>query len=273
MAKITTHPLARQALKVIQITDTHLFGNSDGCLLGLNTGQSLQSVIASIQGRSAPYDLVLATGDLVHDGTRDAYQRVFGHLKGLGVPVYCLPGNHDEADILQNTLEDDRIRYVGHACHGDWHFIFLNSAVPGQEGGHLVPETLRSLDAHLSSMPDKHSLVCLHHQPVMIGSRWLDSMAVDNSNEFFAIIDRHPQVRGILWGHVHQQFDRTYKNVRLMATPSTCIQFLPRSSAFAIDNATPGYRWLHLYADGSIETGVERLDEIPGAVDLASSGY
>jgi Icc protein len=35
----------------------------------------------------------------------------------------------------------------------------------------------------------------------------------------------------------------------------------------------PGYRWLQLYKDGSFETGVERLAEIPGEIDLSSSGY
>ena len=58
-----------------------------------------------------------------------------------------------------------------------------------------------------------------------------------------------------------------------MATPSTCVQFLPQSATFAVDNAAPGYRWLSLYEDGSLETGVERISEIPGAVDLASAGY
>jgi Icc protein len=107
----------------------------------------------------------------------------------------------------------------------------------------------------------------------MMGSRWLDSMAVDNANDFFTIIDRHPQVRGILWGHVHQRFDRMRKHVRLMASPSTCIQFLPMSAAFAVDEAAPGYRWLSLLEDGGIETGVERLAKIPDAIDFASAGY
>jgi Icc protein len=273
MAKVTAHPKSRRALKVIQITDTHLYADSRGCLLGLNTEQSLISVIASVHARNLRPDLILATGDLVHDGTPAAYRKIFTHLAGFDVPVYCLPGNHDEAKALRNTMENGLLHYVEHACQGNWHFIFLDSTIAGKEGGHLSPETLQSLETHLRSMPATHTLVCLHHQPVMMGSRWLDSMAVDNADEFFAIIDRHSQVRGILWGHVHQQLDRTRKNVKLMATPSTCIQFLPGSTAFAVDQAAPGYRWLSLFEDGSIETGVERLAEIPGVVDLASAGY
>jgi Icc protein len=273
MAKITAHPKSTRTLRVIQITDTHLYAASTGCLLGLNTEQSLESVIASIHARNTPCDLILATGDLVHDGTPRAYERIFSHLAGFGVPVYCLAGNHDEGRTLQKTIDEELIHYAEHACHGNWHFIFLNSTVPGRDGGHLGPESLQGLDRHLRSMPETHALICLHHQPVMMGSRWLDSMAVDNADEFFAIIDRHPQVRGILWGHVHQQFDRMRGNVKLMATPSTCVQFLPKSTTFAVDEAAPGYRWLSLFEDGSIETGVERLTAIPGAVDLASAGY
>jgi Icc protein len=58
-----------------------------------------------------------------------------------------------------------------------------------------------------------------------------------------------------------------------MASPSTCIQFLPGSDGFAVDTTAPGYRWLSLHADGRIETGVQRLSEIPGTLDLASAGY
>jgi Icc protein len=129
------------------------------------------------------------------------------------------------------------------------------------------------LERRLQKAPDMHTLVCLHHQPVPMGSRWLDTMALDNPEAFFAIIDRHPQVRAIVWGHVHQELASRRDDVLLLSTPSTCIQFLPRSDDFAVDMAAPGFRWLDLHPDGSIETGVERIDTIPGRIDLAAGGY
>ena len=273
MANITTHPKSRQVINVLQITDTHLYANSSDCLLGLNTEQSLEAIISAIRARQLPADLILATGDLAHDGTPAAYQKIVTHLESFGRPVYCLPGNHDEAEALQKTLKEGLLRYTEHAYQGNWHFIFLDSTLPHSERGHLGPAALQALETHLQTDPDKHTLVCLHHQPVLMGSRWLDTMAVDNADEFFSIIDRHPQVRGILWGHVHQEFDRMRNGVRLMASPSTCIQFLPKSSGFAVDVTAPGYRWLALHADGHIATGVERLNAVPGTVDLASVGY
>ena len=273
MTNITEHPKSGRVIRVLQITDTHLFADSSGCLLGLNTEQSLQAVIAKIQAEHLQSDLILATGDLTHDGTPAAYQRIFSHLESFGLPVFCLPGNHDEALTLQQSLNDGLIQYVEHAHHGNWHFIFLDSTIPDSEKAHLTQETLQTLEKHLQSAPDTNTLICLHHQPVPTGSEWLDTMAVDNASEFLALLEKHSQVRGVLWGHVHQQFDGRYKNIKLMSSPSTCVQFLPGSKDFAVDAATPGYRWLELYPDGRIETGVERLDVLPGRIDIASSGY
>ena len=67
---------------------------------------------------------------------------------------------------------------------------------------------------------------------------------------------RTTQVRGVLWGHVHQELDLTRKGIRYMATPATCSQFLPGSDDFALDTRPPGYRTLQLSSDGSIHTEV-----------------
>lgn len=273
MTSISKHPKSGRVIKALQITDTHLFADSSGCLLGLNTEQSLNAITEEVRAHHLPADLILATGDLVHDGTPAAYRRIFSHLENFDLPVYCLPGNHDEARTLQRTLDNGSIRYTEHAHYGNWHFIFLDSTIADSEGAHLTPETLDMLEKQLQSDPDSHTLVCLHHQPILMGSRWLDTMAVDNPEGFFAIIERHPQVRGILWGHVHQQYDGMYKDIKLMSSPSTCIQFLPGSDDFAIDTANPGYRWLELHPDGRIETAVERIAVLPGSIDMASNGY
>lgn len=273
MGTNTRAPAPGQTVRVLQITDTHLFAGSDGCLLGLNTEQSLRAVLATVANRRTAADFVLATGDLAHDGSADAYRRFFTHMNGIGLPVYCLPGNHDEARALRQMDARGQCRVSDHATFGDWEFIFLDSTIPGSEGAHLTAPTLDMLERRLQAVPDRHTLVCLHHQPVPMGSRWLDTMAVDNPEAFFSVIDRYPQVRAIVWGHVHQELESRRGDVLLLATPSTCIQFMPGSENFAVDTAAPGYRWLDLHPDGRIDTGIERIDAIPGRIDLAAGGY
>ncbi|MGD2075614.1 MAG: 3',5'-cyclic-AMP phosphodiesterase [Gammaproteobacteria bacterium] len=259
-------------LRIAQITDTHLYADPAGRLLGLNTRRCLEAVIElALQGPRI--DLVVASGDLSHDGTPEAYRRLRRCFARAGVPVYCLPGNHDDPATLHQQLNQDDFHSIPELRCGGWQLVFLDSTLAGSEGGHLAAAELTRLDRTLGERSEAPALVWLHHQPVDIGSRWMDTMKVDNPAPFFEILDRHPQVRAVIWGHVHQVFDERRGDVRLLATPSTCVQFLPASETFAVDLIPPGYRWLELRPDGTFTTGIERLSRIPGRIDLSERGY
>jgi len=261
------------SLTVLQITDTHLYGQPDGQLLGVTTLDTFGKVLhQSVAARGTP-DLVLATGDLVHDGTATGYRRVREYFEGIGKPVYCIPGNHDDPQVMARVMNKGPVKVVPRAEHDDWVFIFLDSTLEGSEGGHLSDHQLALLQQGLRDSPGRQVLICLHHQPVPVGSAWMDRMVLDNAEAFFALVDRHPWVRAIVWGHIHQTFDETRNGVRLLATPSTCFQFPPGSDHFGIDPQPPGYRWLVLHPDGRIDTGVERLPSLPEGLDVGSGGY
>jgi 3',5'-cyclic-AMP phosphodiesterase len=81
-----------------------------------------------------------------------------------------------------------------------------------------------------------------------------------NAADFFEVLARHAGVRGLAWGHTHQPFEGMHGRIRLMGTPSTCMQFAQDAEEFAIDDRPPAYRWLELGDDGGIETGVEWVE-------------
>jgi 3',5'-cyclic-AMP phosphodiesterase len=137
----------------------------------------------------------------------------------------------------------------------------LDSCIPGSASGRLSAASLAALEEALSSAPNRHCMVCLHHHPVAMDSRWLDRVGLENSAEFLRAIDRHRNVRAIVWGHVHQSYEGLRKGVRLLATPSTCAQFLPHATDFAVDRMPPAYRTLELRADGSLLTEVVWVDK------------
>jgi Icc protein len=147
---------------------------------------------------------------------------------------------------------------------GRWRIVLLDSCLPGSASGHLSREALRELDAALGSAGTRHCMVCLHHHPVPMASRWLDRVGLANAPEFLETVDRHRNVRAIVWGHVHQTHDALRKGVRLLATPSTCAQFMPNSDDFALDPRPPAYRTLELRPDGSLLTEVVWLDQCLG---------
>lgn len=259
-------------LRVLQITDTHLYADPVGTLLGINTLESFRQVIQHFRDFHWPLDLLLATGDLVHDSSPQGYALIAEMLGSFGVPVFCLPGNHDVPRQMRLHLRGKLVRTDSVIDHGDWRFVMLDSVVPGQEGGHLANKQLKLLDSALEST-EQHTFICLHHQPVAIGSAWIDTMAVDNPEPFFEIIDRHNHVRGVLWGHVHQTFDVLHNKVRLMASPSTCVQFAPGVDTFQVDEEPPGFRMLALLPNGTIRSEVVRIDDMPSGLEYASPGY
>ena len=257
-------------VRVAQVTDTHLEQQRGGRLLGMDTDASLKHVLELV--RSSPPQLVLATGDLANHGTDEAYARVRERFDELGVPWFWLPGNHDDRGAMQRGLGRGApmVRCV---LVGNWQIVLLDSTVPGEVGGRLGPDELAMLDGLLGTVQAEHALVCLHHHPVDIGCAWLDEQRVEDGEAFIAMLRRHARVRAVLWGHVHQDIDRMHGNIRLMATPSTCIQFAPGSEDFRVDENAPGMRWLDLLPDGSIHTRVERVTGVSFQFDRDSTGY
>ena len=257
----------------MQLTDCHLYADPSQCLLGINTLNSLDQVISLAQQTLGTPDLVLATGDLVHDASDTGYKRLRSRLARLRAPAYCLPGNHDIPQKLHQLLNQDNVHTLFSVQINGWSLIFLDTTIPGETAGNLTREQLERLQEELSRHADKHTLICMHHQPVPVGSQWIDSIGLNNTDSFLAVIDRHTQVKGVLCGHIHQEFEGMYGSVRLMGTPSTCIQFAAGQDEFSIDACPPGFRWLGLTPQGKIHTQVGLLPEIPLGLDLASLGY
>ncbi|MCJ9710092.1 phosphodiesterase, partial [Bordetella hinzii] len=168
-----------------------------------------------------------------------------------------LPGNHDAPQVLRQEL-GDWVQPV-HDLPG-WRVIMLDSTVPGQDLGRIGPAQFDLLDQALRDAGERHVLVALHHNLARVDGNWHDPMMVDNAAAVFARLSSHPRARIALWGHIHQEFDCRHHHLRMLGTPSTCFQFMLKDGRHAIDPRAPGYRWIKLYADGSIATGVRRLD-------------
>jgi Icc protein len=263
-----------ECLHVVQVTDTHLKAQEGGTLLDLDTDFSLRHVIELVGANRSGIDLVLGTGDISDQGSAEAYVRANSYFQQLGAPVMWLAGNHDRADTMASILgTNGQLDSVAESDH--WQLVLLNSQIPGEVGGRLGSNQLQFLEQCLAEAEQKgrHSLVCLHHQPLVMGSAWIDEQMIEDADAFLQIIDRFSSVRGVLWGHVHQQLDIQRNSVKFMSTPSSCIQFAPGSEDFKLDSTAPGYRWLELYPDGSIETGVERVEGVKFEVDMESDGY
>lgn len=262
-----------ERVRITQITDVHLFAEDSGELLGLNTQESFEAVLSQALAETTPTDLVLVTGDLAQEPCPASYARLAQGFERFAKPVFSLPGNHDSPALIESEFRGQHIYPHKQILASNWQILMLDSSVPGKVYGMLGDDELKFLDNCLAEFPDHHALVAIHHQPVAVGARWLDSIGLRNSEAFFDVLVRHPQVRIVLWGHVHQEFETRREGISLLSTPSSCVQFKPGSTDFSAGVEDPGYRVLDLYRDGSFHTEVRRIEHMEFTVDYTIKGY
>lgn len=258
-------------MRMIQITDCHLGARPGQSLLGIDTDESLVDVLHRLSQCERQADFVVASGDVTSDGDVAAYERFLSLLRTcFNRPLAWLSGNHDLDSVMRQFPRAQVQRE--HVEFEHWQLILLNSSVPGEERGEIPQSEIDRLIRCLENN-SKHTLVFVHHQPVSVGCDWIDQYVISNAGQLLNTLSDYPQVKALVWGHVHQEFNSQHRHFSLHATPSTCIQFKPQSADFTLDDAMPGYRWFNLHADGRLETGVERVAEKAYGIDFASAGY
>ena len=204
-------------------------------------------------------DLLLATGDLSEDGSKASYLALQKFFKPLGVPVLALPGNHDDASLLAESFPGSPTDRSSVSEHGPWQIIRLNSSLPGKPEGRLSEEILTELEGLLGENKQCPCLITLHHQPIAIGSPWIDKYPLIEPQAFLQIVDQHPNVKAVIWGHVHQVFETDRNGTAMLGSPSSAINGQPGAKKFIPDPMGPAYRWLELKEDGTLLTGLDLI--------------
>ena len=224
------------------ITDFHIAEPGDPFDVRYAPARYLERAVAHILALAKQPDVILATGDLTQTATPEAYQRLRELLAPLEVPVYVLPGNHDDRDnfraafhdhvylpkegFIQYVIEDYPVRLVA-----------LDTVIEGEVGGELCAERLAWLDARLAEAPEHPTLILMHHPPFLSGIAGMDEnrdgMGLIGADAFGAIIARHPQVERIVCGHLHRPIESRWYGTLARTASSTVHQF-------ALDLATGG---------------------------------
>lgn len=255
--------------KIIQITDFHLGPNPEFRLAGVETHASFLAVVE--EACQLKPDLLLVTGDIAAEPCAEAYRQFFDAMHSTNIPMIWLPGNHDVASIVEATK--NAAPYQKKYDVDNWRIFMMDSVVFDSPMGCFGEPELELLKQLLAENTQDHALVCLHHHPLEVGSEWLDFQCIADAPDFLRIVQADPKVRGVIWGHIHQAFERVIDDVLYASAPSTCIQFKPNSDRFALDDEYPGYRIIELSDDGAIRTEVRRVEVADFHVELDSSGY
>lgn len=215
---------------IAQISDMHLTMPGAGLDRLMWTAHHLERAVAHLDALRPRPDVVLATGDLVDHGRADEYARLGAMLAPLAMPVYLIPGNHDDRENLSQAFDDHRYLPRGGAfiqyVVDDWpvRLVALDTLVPGENGGRLCATRLAWLDARLAEAPERPTLIFMHHPPFVTGIRSMDAMGLEGSEALAAVIRRHPQVERIVCGHLHRPILRRFAGTVACTVPSTAHQ-------------------------------------------------
>jgi 3',5'-cyclic-AMP phosphodiesterase len=263
----------------IQISDHHILDSEADLLRGFSSSYALRSVYRQIAARHAgQFDFLVTTGDIVNSATPEAY-RTFARLSGIhlngsarpasfpgplraaldglpDLPVYCLPGNHDDrAHFYRELFQQPAGPRLANAAfeHKGVQFIFLDMGPEVKAAAH--DETIAFLENALRrGLP---SVILMHHALIPIGCAWLDAFVADDVARFWQTVAGRP-VMGIFCGHNHISYEKTAGGIPVMGLRSTAIPFVLQDEPL-VALLPPHYRLVSIH-DGVLTSKIFEVE-------------
>ena len=250
-----------ESMIVAQVSDTHVMTGGRLAYKVVDTASHLQRCIAHILALKQRPDAVVMTGDLTDGGKPEEYALLRELIAPLTMPVYLMPGNHDDRDALRAAFPDHA--YLGrfppfiqyaieeHALR----IVAIDTVIPRAAGGELCEQRLAWLASALAAQPQRPTLLLMHHPPFVTWIGHMDDIGLADAQPLARIVAQHPQVERVLCGHLHRSIQVRFAGTIACTAPSTAHQVsldLARDAAPTFAMEPPGYL-LHAW---SATTGV-----------------
>jgi 3',5'-cyclic-AMP phosphodiesterase len=240
-----------------QISDSHLFADSNGIHHQANVYQNLKRVLLAIKKQSS-IDAIVFTGDLTQDHSEASYQLFVTAFKicEITLPVYYLAGNHDEPKLLTRYLSSAPFSQDNVIETAHWQVLLVESksATPAGVFSHAQAEIAAAVID-----PTKSQLLMMHHHGVDAGF-FIDQHGLENKVDFHQFLNQHPSIQAIGCGHIHQALtlpiNLPERTLSLYTCPATSIQFDMHSTTVKSNGQPPGYRIYTMTEHQAISTKV-----------------
>ena len=203
------------------------------------------------------------TGDLADHAADEEYELLRELLAPLEAPLYVLPGNHDDGRVLGRHFDvpgGDGAPVQYSVDLGPLRLVVLDTTIPGEDAGALGPERLDWLDAELAAAPEKLTLAAMHHPPLVTGMALWDTIGLAPSSRaaLGAVLERHPQVRCVVGGHLHRTITADLAGRPVLTVPSTYAQGRLDFAAQSFEVADePSAFALHVVVDGELVSHIQ----------------
>ncbi len=262
---------------IAQISDPHVRprGHLYEGLVDSNT--MFAAAIAHLATLSTQPDVVVLTGDVVDRGLAAEYDRARELLAHLSLPLFVLPGNHDEREGFRRAFADHAYLPASGPLHfvtedaGPVRIVGLDVTVPGHHHGLMDEAAAEWLEAVLARAPDRPTLLLMHQPPFITGVPYLDAYLCRDGHRLASLIARYPNVQCIACGHVHRFMALRFAGTLLCTAPSTttaiALRFDPQAAP-ASHIEPPGlllHRWT---PDTGIVSHLVPIGAFPGPLPI-----
>jgi len=231
------------AFSFAHISDHHLLHREDELKLGFSPAHAFRKVLQYIGKEfSNEIDFLVSGGDLVETPDAESYllaRQIMGLRVGaaapgpgfinaegiVGLPIYFLPGNHDDRENYYRGLFSEREkRGLMNAVFEHKGVRFISLDLRPEVKGDMSDETFGYLREQLIDQP---TILLTHHPLVKVGAKWLDKYLADDLDRFWQLLSGK-KILGILSGHVHISYEQQVNGIPVMGTRSTAFPFAPQ---------------------------------------------
>ncbi len=218
---------------LVHLTDLHIREPGQLAYGRIDTAHFLRRTVQAVLTLAQKPDAVLITGDLTDHGRAAEYAHLaelLAPLQDAGLPVYLLPGNHDDRETLRAAFPGHGYLGTGEfiqfsAAVGPLRLLALDTVVPRAPHGALCGARLGWLAGELAAHRQGPVVVAMHHPPFRTLIDAMDGMGLlQGGPELEAVIARHPNVERVICGHIHRAIDVRFGGTIACTTPAPAHQ-------------------------------------------------
>lgn len=220
---------------IAQISDTHI------ALDTLDADQRISDFARTIADINTLYpapDVIVHSGDIVHNGRRDEYAQAATIFAAARAPVYVLPGNKDDRTNLREAFsgygyfspDSDFIEYA--IDHYPVRLIALDTLSPNSNKGDFCSERIKHLTDLIDMETTKPIAVFTHHPPfdVPVGPDPVNFVSPEIVSALSRALQHSGRVVAVFSGHVHRATVGYIGNIPATVVP--CIATTLRKDKF-----------------------------------------
>lgn len=259
---------------IAHLTDLHVRPRGLAAMRAVDTNMLSERALRAVRDLRPRADVLVISGDLTNNGTPAEYQCLSEMLaRTIDIPVYVIPGNHDDRVMLRQHLAhlpgvtDDPAFIQYTVDHLPVRLVMLDTWIKDSAAGELCDQRLAWLDATLAAAPDKPTIVVMHHPSFPCGIRHMDKIILRNPAAFTAVIAGHPQVARVLCGHHHRQITAHVAHAIGIIGPGVAhiVELELFNDAGALWNLEPAAFLVHAWVEGAgIVTHTAMVENYPG---------